>query len=141
MEFEAEQKALDRELKQYEVDTNNDTKIYTAELATYIKSGSIDANQNGIPDPMEIASQALKERKHASDVFYKDRELKLKEKDQSDKKDIESKRIELENKRLEIEYRKIKSSEKMQKMKDDEAFKREKLKARTAIKNKVVGQK
>ena len=141
MEFEAEQKALDRELKQYEIDSNNDTKIYTAELSTYIKSGSVDANQNGIPDPMEIAAQALEERRYSSEVFSKDRELRIKEKDQADKKDIESRKIELEHKKLNIENKKIEAQKQLQKMKDREAMNREKLKARTAIKNKVSGQK
>ncbi len=112
MEFEAEQKELDRELKQYEIDTNNETKIYTAELATYIKTGGEDRNNNGIPDPMEIAAQALKERQASSDEFTrqkegdrKERELKLKEKQVEYDKKIKEKQLQLKEKEIQSKER------------------------------------
>ena len=112
LEFEAEQKELDRELKQYEIDTNNETKIYTAELATYIKTGGEDRNNNGIPDPMEIAAQALKERQVSSDEFTrqkegdrKERELKLKEKQVEYDKKIKEKQLQLKEKEIQSKER------------------------------------
>lgn len=50
------------------------------------------------------------------------------------KKDIEEKKVALEKQKLQ-------SQKELQKMKDDAALEREKLKAKTALKNKVVGEK
>ena len=112
LEFEAEQKELDRELKQYEIDTNNQTKIYIAEINTYIGAENTDANANGIPDPMEIANQALNERKVSSDEFNKqqersrkERELKLKEKQLEYDKAIKEKQLALKEKEIKSKER------------------------------------
>lgn len=98
-------KQKDRDLKQYEVDQNNATKIQVAEIATYNKQQELDQDGDGIPDPIEIgklaldrediASKAFLEKskiehdkaKHQKEIDLKDKELKMKE-------DIENKKIE-----------------------------------------------
>ena len=50
------------------------------------------------------------------------------------KKDIEEKKVALEKQKLQ-------SQKELQKMKDDAALEREKLKAKTVLKNKVSGER
>ena len=58
--IEDEQKRLDREKDVYIADQSNATKLQVQEIANYFKAPSTDDNQNGVPDPMEIAGHALK---------------------------------------------------------------------------------
>lgn len=89
---------------------------------------------NGIPDPIEIGKQAIEQQKVNSDAASKQFELNNK------KREIEMKR-EIENKKIQLEKDKMKQEMELQKQKDAEAYKREQLKARTALKNKVTGEK
>lgn len=134
LEFEAEEKELDRELEQYKIDSDNSTKITIAEINAYRFQEDLDTNNDGIPDPTQIADQALKERQLFSQEYDKQQERNIKEKELQKKQEIEKKKMELEEKKL-------KHAEKLQAMKDAAALKREKLKARTAIKNPVSGEK
>lgn len=112
MEFEAEQKELDRELQQYKIDTDNETKLYIAELNTYIGAENTDLNSNGIPDPMEIAAQGLKERQASSEEYNKqqerrrkERELKLKERQLEYDKKIKEQQLQLKEKEIKSKER------------------------------------
>ena len=127
-------KEAEMDLKKYEIDSNNATKITVAQLNAYRGVEDMDQNNNGIPDPMEIAAQALAERKQASEEASKQFEFNAKLREQQMKKDIEEKKVALEKQKLQ-------SQKELQKMKDDAALEREKLKAKTALKNKVVGEK
>ena len=97
-------KQKDRELKQYEVDANNDTKITVAQIGTYFQDSGADNDGNGVPDVMELAQHALDRQDLASRDFIEhsklkqdkdkhDKEVSLKEKELSNKKDIEDKKI------------------------------------------------
>ena len=127
-------KEAEMDLKKYEIDQNNATKITVAQLNAYRGLEDQDQNDNGIPDTMEIAAQALEERKQASEEASKQFEFNAKMREQNLKKEIEEKKVALEKQKLE-------SQKELQKMKDDAAMEREKLKARTAIRNKVAGEK
>ena len=48
------------ELRQYISDTGNQTKIAVAQLNTFIGQKTLDLDNNGILDPIEIGNQALK---------------------------------------------------------------------------------
>lgn len=115
------------ELERYRIDADNQTKIAVAEISAYRGTEEKDANNNGIPDPMEIAKDATQQRKIASDEYTKRYEARQ-------KKEIEDKKIELERERMKHEME-------LQKQKDDAAEERERIKARAAIRNKVSGEK
>lgn len=123
-------KEAEMDLKKYEIDSNNATKITVAQLNTYRGAENMDQNGNRIPDTMEIAAQALAERKQASDETSKQFEFNNKVREQQLKREIEEKKVALEKQKLE-------SQKELQKMKDDAAMEREKLKAKTALKNKT----
>lgn len=127
-------KEAEMDLKKYEIDSNNATKITVAQLNAYRGLEDQDQNDNGIPDVIEIGKQAIEQQKVDSDKAYKQFELNNKRREIELKKDIENKKLDLEKQRMEHETQ-------LQKQKDQEAFKREQLKAKTALKNKVVGQK
>ena len=126
-------KEAEMDLKKYEIDQNNATKITVAQLNAYRGTENMDQNQNSIPDPIEIASQALAERKEASEEADRKLELNNKRREAEIKKEIENKKIQLEKDRMEHEM-------KLQQQKDRAAMERERLKAKTAIRNKVSGE-
>lgn len=115
------------ELERYRIDADNQTKIAVAEISAYRGTEDKDANNNGIPDPMEIAKDATQQRKIASDEYTKRYEARQ-------KREIEDQKIELEKQRMKHEMD-------LQKQKDKSAEQRERIKARAAIRNKVSGEK
>lgn len=121
------------DLEKYKIDSDNATKITVAQLQAYRGLEDQDQNDNGIPDTMEIAAQALAERKQASEEAGKQFEFNAKLREQQMKKEIEDKKIQLEREKLT-------AAQKLQKQKDEAAMQREKLKAKTSLKNKVVGE-
>ena len=127
-------KEAEMDLKKYEIDQNNATKITVAQLNAYRGLEDQDQNDNSIPDTMEMAAQALEERKQASEEASKQFEFNAKMREQQLKKEIEDKKVELEKQKLQAQME-------LQKQKDKAAMEREKLKARTALKNKTTGEK
>ena len=127
-------KEAEMDLEKYKIDTDNATKITVAQLQAYRGLEDQDQNDNGIPDTMEIAAQALAERKQASEEAGKQFEFNAKIREQQMKEKIEDKKIQLEREKLT-------AAQKLQKQKDEAAIQREKLKAKTSLKNKVVGEK
>ena len=127
-------KEAEMDLEKYKIDADNATKITVAQLQAYRGLEDQDQNDNGIPDTMEIAAQALAERKQASEEAGKQFEFNAKIREQQMKEKIEDKKIQLEREKLT-------AAQKLQKQKDEAAMQREKLKAKTSLKNKVVGEK
>lgn len=123
-------KEAEMDLKKYEIDSNNATKITVAQLNAYRGAENMDQDMNGIPDPIEIGKQAIEQQKVNSDIASKQFEFNNK------KREMEMKR-EIENKKIELEKQKMKQEMELQKQKDAEAYKREQLKAKTALKNKT----
>lgn len=123
-------KEAEMDLKKYEIDQNNATKIAVAQLNAYMGAVDTDANNNGEPDILEIGKQALEERKVASEEASKQFEFNAKIREQKMKKEIEDKKIELEKERM-------KHEEKLQQMSDKAAMERERIKAKTALRNKT----
>ena len=151
---EAEQmlKQAELDLKRYEIDSRNATAITTAEISAYRGSENMDVDQNGIPDPIEIGNQAIAQQKVDSERTAKQMELTNKQREIEYKKDVEQKKIDaqkrsdelkntIERERIALENRKLEAAKQLQQAKDVAAYKREELKAKTAMKNKVVGQK
>lgn len=120
-------KEAEMDLQRYKIDADNQTKIAVAEISTYRGTEDKDINMNGIPDPMEIAKDATQQRKIDSEAYTKRYEARQ-------KKEIEDKKISLAKEQM-------KHESELQKQKDDAAMQREELKAKTALKNKVVGER
>ena len=132
MQNEAKQQELmlqeaQMDLDRYKIDADNQTKIAVAEISAYRGTEDKDANMNGIPDPMEIAKNATEQRKIDQDAYQKRYEARQKR--------------EIEDQKVKLAREQMKHESSLQKQKDDAAMEREQLKARTALKNKVVGQK
>ena len=86
-------KEAEMELEKYKIDTEAQTKITVAQLNAYKGLQDLDQNDNGIPDVMEIAQQALAERKQIADESAKQMELNAKLRDSENKKQIENKKM------------------------------------------------
>lgn len=132
MQNEAKQQELmlqeaQMDLQRYQIDQDNQTKIAVAQINAYRGTEELDQDQNGIPDPIEIGKQAIEQQKINQEAYNKRYEAKQKR--------------EIEEQKIQLEKDKMKHETELQKAKDDAAYEREKLKARTALKNKVVGQK
>ena len=115
------------DLQRYQIDQDNQTKIAVAEISSYRGSEDKDANKNGVPDPMEIAKVATEKQKVAQDAYSKQYEVQQKK--------------EIEDSKNKLAREQMKHESELQKQKDDAAYQREELKAKTALKNKVTGQK
>ena len=109
-------KQAEMELEKYKIDTEVQTKLRVAEIGIYNRQLELDQNNNGIPDPMEIADLSLKEREHLSKKESDDRKLLLEEKI-------------------------AKMHNETEKYKADKGLEKERLKDKTALKNKVSGEK
>lgn len=127
-------KEAEMDLEKYKVDQDNATKITVAQLNAYRGAENMDQDMNGVPDPIEIGKQALEQQKINSDIATKQLELNNK------RREIEQKR-EAENKKIQLEKDRMKHETELQRMSDKAAMDREKLKAKTAIRNKVTGEK
>ena len=114
------------DLTRYQIDQDNATKIAVAEISAYRGTEDKDANMNGIPDMMEIGKQALEHQKLQMESYDRQYESKQKR--------------EIENAKIRLERDKMSHETSLQKQKDDAAYKREELKAKTALKNPVSGE-
>lgn len=132
MQNEAKQQELmlqeaQMDLQRYQIDQDNQTKIAVAQINAYRGTEELDQDQNGIPDPVEIGKQAIEQQRINQEAYNKRYEAKQKR--------------EIEDQKIQLEKDKMKHETELQKAKDDAAYEREKLKARTALKNKTSGEK
>lgn len=128
MQNEAKQQELmlqeaQMDLQRYQIDQDNQTKIAVAQINAYRGTEDMDQNDNGIPDVAELGKQALEQQKINQEAYNKRYEAKQKR--------------EIEDQKIQLEKDKMKHETELQKAKDDAAYEREKLKARTAIRNKT----
>lgn len=130
-ELDLEKYKVDQD--KYKAEQDNATKITVAQINSYRGAENMDQDMNGIPDPIEIGKQALEQQKINSDIATKQLELNNK------RREIEQKR-EAENKKIQLEKDRMKHETELQRMSDKAAMDREKLKAKTALRNKVVGE-
>ena len=132
MQNEAKQQELmlqeaQMDLQRYQIDQDNQTKIAVAQINAYRGAEDMDQDNNGIPDVSELGKQALEQQKINQETYNKRYEAKQKR--------------EIEDQKIQLEKDKMKHETELQKAKDDAAYEREKLKARTALKNKTSGEK
>jgi len=144
-------KEAELDLNKYKIDQDNATKITVAQLNAYRGSENMDQDMNGIPDVIEIGNQEIARQKAVSDAMSKQMDLANKARAEENKKELEKRKIAaqekadklkatIEKEKIALENRKLQEAKRLQKMKDDAAYKREQLKAKTALKNKVVGE-
>lgn len=131
MQNEAKQQELmlqeaQMDLQRYQIDQDNQTKIAVAQINAYRGVEDMDQDNNGIPDVAELGKQALEQQKINQEAYNKRYEAKQKR--------------EIEDQKIQLEKDKMKHETELQKAKDDAAYEREKLKARTALKNPVSGE-
>lgn len=131
MQNEAKQQELmlqeaQMDLQRYQIDQDNQTKIAVAQINAYRGVEDMDQNENGTPDVMELGKQALEQQKINQDAYNKRYEAKQKR--------------EIEDQKIQLEKDKMKHETELQKAKDNAAYEREKLKARTQLKNPVSGE-
>lgn len=131
MQNEAKQQELmlqeaQMDLQRYQIDQDNQTKIAVAQINAYRGTEELDQDQNGIPDPIEIGKQAIEQQKINQEAYNKRYEAKQKR--------------EIEDQKIQLEKDKMKHETELQKAKDDAAYEREKLKAKTQLKNPVSGE-
>ncbi len=142
-EHEDLQKEKDRELKQYEIDQNNATKIQVQELANYFQNTAADVDQDGIPDPMEIAQHALNQQDINSKHFLAQQKMSLdkaiKDKELAIKENSEKNKLEIEKKKIEAIETQNKSQEKIAKEAND--LKREEMKNKIQIEKLKIKSK
>ena len=121
MEIESNEKLEFEKMNRDDVNKQLDrqAKIEEAQLKAMGFAKDSDLNDNSIPDVIEQGKLAAQQLKINFDSLIKN-------------KDIDSKMI--------LEREKMKSAKQLQKQKDDAALERERLKARTAIKNVVSGE-
>lgn len=132
MQNEAKQQELmlqeaQMDLQRYQIDQDNQTKIAVAQINAYRGVEDMDQNDNGIPDVAELGKQALEQQKINQEAYNKRYEAKQKR--------------EIEDQKIQLEKDKMKHETELQKAKDDAAYEREKLKAKTALKNRVPGER
>lgn len=132
MQNEAKQQELmlqeaQMDLQRYQIDQDNQTKIAVAQINAYRGTENMDQNDNGVPDVAELGKQALEQQKINQEAYNKRYEAKQKR--------------EIEDQKIQLEKDKMKHETELQKAKDYAAYEREKLKAKTAIKNRVPGER
>jgi hypothetical protein len=137
-------KQAELELQRYKIDADNQTKIMVAEIGA-LKGETNDDNGNGVLDPIEVANQQLSAYTAMSKANIDKAKIdaekqKATKESQIKEREVDSK-IKIEKSKIELERQKIRAAERLQKMKDEAALERERIKARTAIKNKVSGEK
>jgi hypothetical protein len=107
-QMHAEQVELDHlklDQERYIAEANNSTKIQIAEIGVFARQQDLDQNDNGIPDPSEIAANALKQQELSSKAFLEqskighdkskhDAQLAQKDKEIRMKQDLENKKLE-----------------------------------------------
>lgn len=114
IDIEQQNAELDRELEQYKVDRDNETKIAVEQIRNYRHQD--DWQDTGEATPEDIAEQAIKRQDVESKHFDKQQEIKQKEDDSKRKKELEERKIKLDEKKAEInkqiEEKKLKIEEK-----------------------------
>ena len=141
-------KEAELDLEKYKIDQDNLTRVTVAELQAYRGSEKMDQDMNGIPDPIEIGKNAIAQLKVDSESMLKQQELFGKQREAETKRQLEERKLNvqkeaekikasIEQEKLKLEERKLKAAKELQAMSDKAPMEREKLKARTVLKNKT----
>ena len=108
----------------YNKEQDRQVKITVAEIQAFSRQQDLDTDMDGIPDPVEIASQALEERKQSFTEFteaqrlqqersMKEKELSIKEKEVQSKQNESKQKLILEKDKLKVARENMKNDEKI----------------------------
>lgn len=103
------------QMEKYKIDTEAYTQIRKQEIATYFQDPGGDYNNNGIPDPTEIADQALRRQQFLSDQYNQQEDRKLKQSQEAIKQNIQREQLDIQREKLQVDREKIKSQERVAK--------------------------
>lgn len=139
---ELDLKQQELEINKYKIDEDNATRIAVAEISAY---GYADNANNDTSNEIALAAeQAQRDKELSANMMDKQMQLAEKQRDSINKQITEKYKVdsqkELEREKIKLEEKKLKAAKELQKQKDDAAFKREQLKAKTALSNPVAGE-
>lgn len=109
MQAQKEQQALALEerkldLEEYKIQSVNETRIRVAEIGVFALQKDIDLDDNGIPDPIEVAEHALNQQKVFHDKVSKDMDRDYKQITENKKintqKEMKDRELAFKNKEL-----------------------------------------
>lgn len=131
-------KQADRALKQYEIDSNNETKLQVAQISALGFAEDTDVNDNMIPDVVEQGKLALEQQRFQMDTFNKQLAENNKNKQHTDKISLEKEKLSSKEK---IEELKIKQTEIQNKSQEKIAKETNKLKEKEIAVKKIAAKK
>lgn len=136
---ELDGKQRDRELKQYEIDSNNTTKIQVADIMATKQTQ--DAGSVSAVDPNKIADNALKNQELQSKHFLESQKIDNEKKRREKESEFKSQELKLKEKELEIKDNDTKirakaEADKMKAQKEIEARKADIAEKALKVKNK-----
>lgn len=121
-EFTGYEMMLKTQFMNAEYDRKEDLELLKGDV-TLTSIGMTDANNNGIPDINEIAQRDLERSQNMSENSLKMADLAQRTKNDREQRALDQQKLKLDKYKIDMDY------------------KREQLKAKTAIKNRVVGEK
>lgn len=116
LQAQKEMKAQELELAKYKIDVEAQTKIQVAEISVFARQQELDLNNDGIPDPIDLANQALKER----ELYSKQFEAQQKQSLEREKINKESS---LKEKELNLKKEELLAKERIERLKSETALK------------------
>lgn len=107
---------LKLEMQKYIADSNNEIKLAIAQMTAYIGQENLDQDNDGIPDPIEIGTLALKQQESTSKTMNE--RMKI-----DSERQLKGRELGLKQKELDLKGKEIKSKEKIETLKAATALK------------------
>lgn len=94
----------DLKMEKYDIDVKANTALATAEIKNYFQGASEDSNNNGVPDPIDIANHSLKQQDSIASRDLENKKLQLEQnkfmaEQENKKKDFEVQMEKIKNER------------------------------------------
>lgn len=102
----------DLKIKKYDIDVKANTAIATAEIKNYFQGASEDSNNNGVPDPIDIANHALKTQESIEKASLENKRLNLEQQKFMAEQENKKKDFDIQLEKLKNDREKIKISRK-----------------------------
>lgn len=96
-------------IRKYDIDTKANTALATAEIKNYFQMPDADTDNNGVPDPVDIANHALKLQESINKTNLENKKLSQDMAKHMDDQKNKKKQFDLDQQKLDIERKKLKS--------------------------------